>query len=750
MELTIIFFALIVTLSVVAAYILKTMSNSSIRAIFHWLLTTLYRVKVKGLENYHQAGERVVIVANHSSLLDAILLATFLPDKLTVAVNTLTAKQWWIRLSLRLVDAFQIEPTHPLSIKSLIEFIKRNNRCVVFPEGRFTATGALMKFFEGPGLIADKAHAKLLPIRIEGAQFTPFSLLRGKVRIRWLPSITITIFPPQTLDVAPELTGRKRRQKLGYKLHDIMMDTMFKSSDYYQTLFESLIDAKITHGRRHPIIEDIDRKPVNYQQLITRSFILGNIIAKSTQPGEAVGVLLPNAASSAIVFFALQAYCRVPAMLNYSTGINNVMIACQTAQIKTVYTSLKFVQVGKLQEMIDALTQAGVKVVYLERLRTEVTWRHILLGAIMAQFPEWSYKLINSAKKTRHLLNPDTHAVILFTSGSEGTPKGVVLSHLNLQSNRCQLQSCVDFTPNDSVLNALPIFHSFGLTGGMLLPILSGVKVFFYPSPLHYRVVPQLSYDINATILFGTDTFLSGYAKYAHQYDFYSIRYVFAGAEKLRDETHSTWSQKFGVRIFEGYGATETAPVLATNTPMQNKMGTVGRLLPGISYQLKPVPGIDDGGVLMVSGPNIMKGYLLASNPGVLVAPEQGWYETGDVVSIDENGFVTIKGRIKRFAKIAGEMVSLTMVEQQISKLWPDHQHAVVNLPDPKKGEQIILITTNMEASRDAIVSHAKVVQMGEIAIPRKIISVPEMPLLGTGKIDYNNVKKLAEASTGL
>lgn len=745
METLYIFLAISASILFAIGYVCKTLSHDSIRAIFHWILTTLYRVKVKGIEHYHEAGERVVIVSNHNSLLDAILLATFLPDKLTVAVNTITAQKWWIKLSLRLVDAFQIDPANPMSIKSLIEFIRQNKRCVVFPEGRLTVSGALMKFYEGPGLIADKANAKLLPIRIEGAQFTPFSLFRGKVRIRWMPTITLTILPPQPLDVPPELKGRKRRQKIGYKLHDVMTDAMFKSSDYKQTLFESLIDAKVTHGRNHAIVEDIDRKPTSYQHLITRAFILGKVIAKSTQPGEAVGVLLPNAATSAITFFALQAYCRIPAMLNYSTGIQNVVIACKTAQVKTIYTSLKFVQLGKLTEMIDALEQAGFNIVYLEHLRSSINWWDKLSGIVMAEFPEWSYKLINSAKTTRHLLHPETTSVILFTSGSEGTPKGVVLSHVNLQSNRCQLSACVDFNPNDCVLNALPIFHSFGLTGGMLLPVLSGVKVFFYPSPLHYRVVPQLSYDINATILFGTDTFLSGYAKYAHQYDFYSIRYVFAGAERLREETLSAWSQKFGVRIFEGYGATETAPVLATNTPRQNKTGTVGRLLPGISYKIKPVPGIDEGGVLVVSGPNVMKGYLLASAPGVLVKPENGWYETGDVVSIDETGFVTIKGRIKRFAKIAGEMVSLMMVEQQINKLWPDHQHAVVNVPDAKKGEQLVLITTYLEATREAVVAHAKAVLMGEIAIPKRIITTAEMPLLGTGKVDYAGVKLLAE-----
>lgn len=739
-----VFLMLAIANGLVAIYICKLLPEALVKAVLTWLLKSIYRVKVIGLENYYSAGNRLVIVANHSSFLDAALLATFLPDKLTFAIDSFTAKKWWIKLFLPLVDAHQVNPANPMALKSIIEVVKKDKRCVIFPEGRLTVTGALMKIYEGPGLIADKADAKLLPIRIEGAQYTVFSRLKGKVRIRLAPTITLRIFPAQPLAVPPEIKGRKRRQQIGDKLYDVMTEAMFAGSDYQQTLFTSLLDARSMHGRRHKIAEDIERAPVNYQQFVTRSLILGSIIAKKTQPGEHVGILLPNMISTSLTFFALHAYGRVPAMLNFSTGVNNVVLACQTANINVVYTSLKFIRLLKLSDMVNALKSAGVKVVYLEDVRSAVNFLVKLKGFILGQFPRLAYKFINYGEAHRPFLDPDSSAVILFTSGSEGTPKGVVLSHKNLQANRFQLSACIDFNASDKVFNALPVFHSFGLTGGMLLPMLSGVNVFFYPSPLHYRIVPELSYDANATILFGTDTFLSGYAKYAHQYDFYSIRYVFAGAEKLREETRSLWAQKFGVRIFEGYGTSETSPVLATNMPMKNKAGTVGRLLPGIKYRIKPVPGIDEGGVLVVSGPNVMRGYLLAEHPGVLLPPEEGWYETGDIVSIDDAGFVTIKGRVKRFAKIGGEMVSLTMVEQQINLLWPDYHHAVVNVPDAKKGEKIVLVTTYPYAAREEIVAHAKATRMGEIAIPKRILIIKEMPLLGTGKTDYTTVKDYA------
>ena len=377
-----------------------------------------------------------------------------------------------------------------------------------------------------------------------------------------------------------------------------------------------------------------------------------------------------------------------------------------------------------------------MSILYLEDIRNTIGLADKLIGLIVSRFPK--------AFPWTRLVDADEPAVILFTSGSGGTPKGVVLSHRNLNANRHQLAARIDFNPTDIVFNALPIFHSFGLTGGMLLPILSGIRTFLYPSPLHYRIIPAMDYDSNATILFGTDTFLTGYAKVAHGYDFYSVRYIFAGAEKVRDETRRIWSEKFGVRILEGYGATETSPVLATNSPMHYKAGAVGRFLPGIDYELEPVPGIDDGGKLIVSGPNIMKGYLRAENPGVLEPPENDRYDTGDIIHIDDEGFATIKGRAKRFAKIAGEMVSLSAVESQASAVWPDHAHAVVSLPDARKGEQLVLLTENETAARDALLAHARSNGIVELMVPREIHAVEKIPVLGTGKLDYEAIKTMA------
>jgi len=294
-------------------------------------------------------------------------------------------------------------------------------------------------------------------------------------------------------------------------------------------------------------------------------------------------------------------------------------------------------------------------------------------------------------------------------------------------------------------LNALPMFHSFGLTAGTMLTVLNGIKTFFYPSPLHYRMIPEIAYDIDATILFGTNVFLSAYAKNAHPYDFHTLKYAVAGAEKLQQDTRELWMHKFGIRILEGYGATETSPILSVNTPLNFKIGSVGRFMPGIKHRLEHIPGITKGGRLFVRSPNVMKGYLLHDNPGELHPPKDGWYDTGDIVAIDDEGFIFIQGRAKRFAKVAGEMVSLTAVEETVKKCWPEHEHVALAFPDPGKGERVVLMSTLEEPSRKELIAYVKENGVNELQVPKAYLYVSEIPLLGTGKIHYVAAQALAE-----
>lgn len=731
-----VFLTVAVINAVVAIYICKLLPDAIIRSIFQGLFRLIYRAEVRGLEHFHAAGERVVIVVNHVSFLDGALLATYLPDKPIFAVNTHMAKQRWVTPFLSLVEAFPLDPTNPLMVKALTKEVRKGKKCVIFPEGRITVTGALMKIYEGPGMIADKADAQLLPIRIDGAQYTHFSRLRGKVRFRWFPKITITILPPRNFNLAPELKGRERRAQVSFSLYDTLTEMMFMTCNQDMTLFRALLNARTTHGGKHLVIEDVQRQPLSYDKLITASFALSQVIRRESKPSEIMGLLLPNSTATVITLFAMQACDRIPAMINFSSGLNNMQVACRSAGIKTVITSRQFVTTAKLTQIIAQLTE-NITILYLEDLTKHINWWHKLVALLSTQ---WF-----TVQHRKQRAEPDDTAIVLFTSGSEGVPKGVALSHRNILSNCYQLSARVDYGPTDIVFNSLPVFHSFGLTGGLLLPVFGGIRSFLYPSPLHYRIVPELVYDSNATMLFGTDTFLRGYALAAHPYDFYSVRYVFAGAEKVAEQTRRLWMEKFGLRIFEGYGTTETSPALASNTPMQFKAGTVGRFLPGIKYRLEPVPGIANGGRLFVCGPNIMLGYLRTENPGKLIPLQHGWYDTGDIVEVDDHGYITIIGRCKRFAKIAGEMVSLTAVENHASTLWPDFSHAVVALPDVKKGEQLALVTDCPDGTREAFLAYSRTNGIPELMAPRNVVVVATIPVLGSGKTDYQAVTHLVQ-----
>ncbi|MCC8998788.1 MAG: AMP-binding protein, partial [Candidatus Contendobacter sp.] len=384
-----------------------------------------------------------------------------------------------------------------------------------------------------------------------------------------------------------------------------------------------------------------------------------------------------------------------------------------------------------------------VQVLFLEDLRPRATLPVKLRGLAQALAPKRSFRCWAG------LGRGDDPAVILFTSGSEREPKGVVLTHRNLLANVAQARAMLDIMPCDVILNPLPLFHAFGLTTATLTPLLLGTRVILYPSPLHYHVIPELAYERSVTVLFGTNTFLMGYGRHADPYDFFRVRLVVMGAEPLREDTRRLWAEKFGLRISEGYGLTEASPVLATNSRRHHRSGAVGKLAPGLDYYLEPVAGIAEGGLLCVRGANIMAGYLRSDQPGRVIPPQTGrgpgWHNTGDIVRIDSDGFITLLGRAKRFAKLGGEMISLTTVEQLAADCWPEDQHAAINLPDPVKGETIVLLTTHRSADRQELIVAAHRAGLSELHLPRRVIVAREIPLLGSGKPDYPGARRLVE-----
>ncbi len=725
------FFAAAIINLFVFAYIVALLPDALLRSVFQAVLGILFRVRLTGMDNIKKAGSNAIIIANHTSLLDGLLIAAFMPEKVTFAINTEWAKTWYVKLFGLVVRFLPVDPTSPFSIREMIDEVKSGSKLMIFPEGRITTTGGLMKVYEGAGVIAEKANARILPVRINGAQYSKLSYMNNKFKTRMFPKITMSILKPMKIHIPAEIKGRDRRHVTSVKLYELMADMIYKTSDIEENLFTSLIDAAKTHGWAHKIAEDITRHPLSYNAFIKKAYVLGAAYEQAFADDKYIGLMLPNMLVNVISFFALQSVDKVPVMLNFTQGTTQVTSSLKTVGVKTVITSRKFIEQARLERLEESIAATGVNLVYLEDFAPKISLKTKIRG-----FARHLTKRLPQHKA-------DDTAVVLFTSGSEGMPKAVLLSHKNLQANRYQVSTVIAFNSTDIFFNALPLFHSFGLSVGTVLTLLFGVRTFFYPSPLHYRIVPELVYDTNATIICGTDTFFYGYGRMGHPYDFYNVKYAVVGGEKLKDQTFNLWMEKFGVRLLEGYGTTETAPVLCINTPMHRKKGSVGRLLPGISCKLEPVEGIEEGGKLLVSGDNIMQGYMKADKPETLQPLPDKWYDTGDIVSIDQDGFVTIHGRAKRFAKIAGEMVSLTAVESALDKLYNGTMQGIVTLPDEKKGEQLIFVTAAENASLTEIKAFFKQEGFSELWVPKKVVYMKKPPVLGTGKFDYQTARQL-------
>jgi len=718
---------------VVAVLIARTMPASWLNDLLSIIFRAFFRLEVTGLENVAKAGDNAIIAMNHVSFLDAPIAMSLLPKRPVFAVDIGISRQWWIQPFLPFVRTMALDPLKPMAMRTIINAVKDGNMLVIFPEGRITLTGSLMKIYDGAAMIADKSDAMVVPVRIEGPERTIFSRLKStQVRRRWFPQIKVTILEPVKMNVNPELKGRKRRLAAGAALYDVMSNLMFRTARTDRTVIEAVIAAAKIHGGKWPAIEDPTSGRLTYKRLLQATRILGAKLMPLALEGRPIGVMLPTSNGGAVTVLALMSAGRVPAMINFTAGAANVLGACRAAQVDTILTAHAFVEKARLEKLIAAI-ENKVRIIYLEDIRKTVSFADKLRGALRAKRPLVARK-------------PDDWAVVLFTSGTEGTPKGVVLSHRNILSNVAQAEARIDFGREDRLFMALPAFHSFGFMGGIVLPLISGVPTYLYPSPLHYRTVPELVYGICATYLFGTDTFLAGYARMANPYDFRSLRYIVAGGEPIKESTRRIYLEKFGLRILEGYGVTETSPVVAFNTPMFNKFGTVGRLFPGMQARIEKVEGVDEGaGRLFIKGPNVMLGYLRADKPGVLEPPPEGWYDTGDIVAIDDQGYIAIKGRAKRFAKVGGEMISLAAVEMLAAELWPHYNSAVLAVPDARKGERLILVTDKHSATRADFQAYARSQHAHELMFPSEVIIVDKLPLLGSGKPDLVTLQKFVQ-----
>ena len=707
------------------------------RILLRWLVRLLYRFRAYNISVLDTPGP-VLLLPNHVSWWDWLLIGVCLEDDWRFVTSNATADISWFHKRIMVNRrTIPVDMNSPFAVKRMAEYLQKGGRLVLFPEGRLSCTGSLMKLFDGTGFLIFKTRAKVITAFIRGAECLPFSRPPG--RKRWFPHLSVhfsNVLPPPNLG---HVSATAARGRLTNWLRDQMIRQRFETEmEFGPATLPAAILETARQRPRQVILQDFTMQELTYRRLLVGADLLaGQWRTLPSDPSQRVGVLLPNVNAMPIVTLSLWAAGKIPAILNYSTGASILLACARLAGLKHVITSKVFIQRAKLD--LKPFTDAGIEILFLEEVRARITGPQRVL-ALLRQSLKPRLSTIN------YPLSTNDPAVILFTSGSEGEPKGVELTHRNLLANIRQMLSVIDLMDTDRVFNALPLFHSFGLNVGLLLPLVRGVFTLLYPSPLHFRVVPSAFYNLDCTIFFGTNTFLNGYARKANPYDFRTLRYLFAAAEKVQEATAAVWMQKFGVRILEGYGATECSPCLSVNLPMRSRHGSAGRFLPGIEYKLEPVEGVAEGGRLFVRGPNIMRGYL---NPEANAKFQAlgGWYDTGDIVNIDSDGFIFILGRLKRFAKVSGEMVSLAAVEDALSGAFPQYglrfAVAIVVRTDAARGEKLIAVTNEPKLTLEEVRAAIHARGLSNLAFPREVKAIHNLPLLGTGKINHRELEKL-------
>lgn len=603
----------------------------------------------------------------------------------------------------------------PDTLKKIISIGESGEPLLLFPELRISRTGRVMKIYQEFVFVANKLGATIYPVIIKIGDSKSSGLNIANFLEK---SPSIHIGKPFTVS-----DGKERGSWEVYRhLTNLYVQANLKKK---VNLFNELLEVSRLYDSQTPIVKDTTNE-LTYKRLLLTVHVLSARLEERLKD-KTVGVLLPSAVGHVVTLFSLFKIGKTPAILNFTMGQQTLIDCCETAGIQTIITSREFIDKGGFHELVTFIEKHGYTILYLEDVKETINSMDKIVG------------LKNHASSQRS--TSADNEVILFTSGSENKPKGVILTHDHIYANIQQAMSVMDLDHRDRMLNPLPMFHSFGLTIGTFLPILSGISLVIYPSPIQYKVIPELVYQEDITLLLSTPTFLNGYGKNADPYDLHTLRYAIAGAENVKEETKELFYEKFGIRILEGYGATEASPLVALNTPIYTKAGSVGKLIPGLQFKVEKVEGIENGGSLLIKGPNVMKGYLIHGKGFV---PHEEWYNTGDVVEIDELDYVTIKSRLKRFAKVGGEMVSLNLVEKIAMESYDEISFAAVSVPDKRKGEKIILFTSLEDVNIKDLKKYIKTEKYSPLLTPTEIVKIDEIPLLGSGKTDYVSLENRA------
>jgi len=715
------------------------------------LANTIYRLRVVGRSRIPDRGGALLVV-NHVSFIDAMVLTAALdrPVRFIMAANIYQV--WWIRPIVKMLRAIPVKagdgPREVVrSLNTATQAIQKGELVCIFAEGQITRTGQLLPFKRGLERIMKDTEAPIVPIQLDQLWGSVFSFAEGRFFWKWprrLPfPIHVSIGEPMPFDT-PAAEVRKAVQRLSSEAH-------------MQRELESplLGRAFVRTVRHHPFkmcVGDQMRPKLSYFMTYVGAIAMARKLKPIVGDRQMIGLLLPQSVGGAILNIGLQLMGRVPVNLNYTASTEAMASSVEQCEIKHVVTSHQFLKKFPIDVPGEAL--------YAEDLREAIGRKDRVIAILLAVFcPVRLLERILGAPKD---LNENSLATVIFSSGSEGSPKGVMLTHRNVIANVEAVAEVFPHNPGEGMMGILPFFHSFGFTGTLWLPMYRGMFAAYHPNPLEAKIIGRLVNQYKPRFLIATPTFLQGFIRRCVAEEFASLDYVVTGAEKLPERIRNAFNAKFGKEPLEGYGTTECAPVVSVNVPdfdapgfhqLGTKHGTIGKPLPGVSVRtVDPDSGepTEDGkpGLLLVKGPNIMKGYLKQPEKTDTILVD-GWYNTGDIAKVDDDGFIIITDRLARFSKIAGEMVPHTKIEETLHELLEleDQTFAVTSVPDEQKGERLVVLHTLMDGELEVVVDKLNDSDLPNLWRPKanSFYRISEIPVLGTGKMDLKSVKDLAK-----
>lgn len=733
-------------------YVFWLLPDSLLRFLL-WMLThTVYRIRVMGRDNIPEKGG-ALFVSNHLSFIDALLLIASTDRFVRFLVFKGYYEHWLIKPFARMMRAIPI--SSDIRPREMIRSLREARQSVVdgevvciFAEGQITRIGQMLPFRRGFERIMHGLEAPIIPVNLAGVWGSIFSFERG----RFLWKLPRRLFAPVVISFGKPMPTESSSLDVRQAVQELHTD----SYGFHKDTMKPIGRLFVSTARRHPLrfaMADHEVTGLRYGSVLARTIFLARRLKAALGQEEMVGVLLPPSVGGAVTNLALLMMGRVPVNLNY-TASNEVLASCsQQCGIKQVLTSKRFLEKVPLKVPGEPLLLEEVagdpralerSVALIMASLLPVRWLELLLGC-----------------RTRK--SPDALATVIFSSGSTGDPKGVLLSEYNIGSNVEQLSRIFSLSHRDRIMGLLPFFHSFGFTGTLVLPVALGLGIVYHPSPLDARAIGAQILEYAVTFLLATPTFLNNYTRRCTPEQFGSLQYVLTGAEKLPEKVSIAFEDKFGIRPLEGYGCTECSPVVSVNTrdfraagfrQVGAKRMSIGHPLPGISVRIvdpdtrQPLP-YGEPGLLLVKGPNVMQGYLGRPEKTAEVL-ENGWYCTGDIAAVDEDGFLRITDRLSRFSKIGGEMVPHIKIEEVLQEASGEVEQCfcVTAVPDPGRGERLVVLHTVAPDVLAAAIDHLQHSELPKLWLPKadQFFALEQLPYLGTGKLDLRRVKELAAA----